>query len=282
MRVIRAEAMGWCFGVRDALELARNLPDPGSVAIHGELVHNEAVLTELEDRGFAMSGEDDRGVPERPTVMVTAHGVSDRERARHAAAGKQLVDTTCPLVARVHRAARTLEAEGRHVVVIGKPGHVEVRGITEDLGSFDVVPAPDAVRTWPAAKLGVLCQSTAAERDVAAIRDAIAAKNPHADIRFIDTVCQPTKDRQAALEALLDRVEAVVVVGGRNSNNTRRLADRCRERGVPVVHVQGPADLEPAWFEGYATVGLTAGTSTPDELIDAVERALKQMPVSVP
>src|SRR5207302_452819 len=109
---------------------------------------------------------------------------------------------------------------------------------------------------------------------VARIRSAVAELNPDAEIRFLDTVCHPTKDHQKALEELLGRVEAVVVVGGRNSNNTRELVARCRERGLPAYHVQGPADLDAEWFRGLRTVGLTAGTSTLDETIEDVYRAL--------
>jgi 4-hydroxy-3-methylbut-2-enyl diphosphate reductase len=110
-----------------------------------------------------------------------------------------------------------------------------------------------------------------------AIRAAIADKNPHADIRFIDTICHPTKDHQAALLRLFDQVQAVVVVGGRNSNNTRQLVLQCQERGLPAYHVQSAADLCPEWFDGITTVGLTAGTSTLDEAIDEVYQSLVRL-----
>jgi 4-hydroxy-3-methylbut-2-enyl diphosphate reductase len=112
---------------------------------------------------------------------------------------------------------------------------------------------------------------------VTAVRTAVEVQNPGTEVRFIDTVCQPTKDHQKALERLLDRIEAVVVVGGRHSNNTRELAARCRERGLPAVHVQGAADLDPAWFNGLETVGLTAGTSTLDETVAEVRQALQRI-----
>jgi 4-hydroxy-3-methylbut-2-enyl diphosphate reductase len=279
MRVIRAEVMGMCFGVRDALEVIDAVDDPRVVTIHGELVHNEAVLSRLAGRGFAMTGEADRGgVPGTGTVLITAHGISDRERRRLEAAGKQLVDTTCPLVARVHQAARALRDQGYHVLVIGRRGHVEVRGIIEDLERFDVIEVADEVRCYPSRRLGLVCQTTATERQVAAIRAAVAAHNPDAEIRFVDTVCLPTKEHQRALERLLGQVEFMVVVGGRHSNNTRELVALCRERGVPAVHVQDAADLEPAWFEGYAVVGLTAGTSTLEATIDEVHQALLRLP----
>jgi len=281
MRVVQAEVLGMCFGVRDALKALHAIGRPEDVTIHGELVHNEVVLTQLGRRGFGMTREDRQGVPQTPAVLITAHGISDRERQRLRAAGKQIVDTTCPLVERVHRAAQTLQNGGYHVLVIGRRGHVEVRGIVEDLHSCDVIQSPEEVRRYPHERLGVVCQTTTPERTVRAVREAIRAHNPHAEVRFIDTICLPTKEHQRALDRLLEEVEAVVVVGGRNSNNTKQLVLRCQERGLPAYHVQGPEDLHPEWFDGIETVGLTAGTSTLDEAIEAVERALHEMRVCV-
>ncbi len=276
MRVIRAEVMGLCFGVRDALEVVEWIDEPRAVTIHGQLVHNEVVQGRLAARGFAMRDEARRAVspPETPAVLITAHGISDRERGRLEAEGKRLIDTTCPLVARVHQAARTLQAEGYHVLVIGRKGHVEVEGIVGDLDDFHVIESADEVTEYPHRRLGIVCQTTMTEERVERIRAAIVSRNADAEIRFIDTVCLPTKEHQRALERLLDRVEAVVVVGGRNSNNTRELAARCRERGKPALHVQSAGELDPAWFRGFATVGLTAGTSTLPETIEEVHRAL--------
>jgi 4-hydroxy-3-methylbut-2-enyl diphosphate reductase len=275
MHVIVADVLGMCFGVRDALAAIGQIDEPGSVTIHGELVHNEHVLERLRGRGFHMIEEQRRiSLPVTDTVLITAHGVSDRERRRLTEAGKTLIDTTCPLVARAHQAAQKLRAAGRHVLVIGKPGHVEVQGIVEDLDSFDVVSSVADVGTYPRDHLGVMCQTTTTVAVAEQVLDAIRAKNTHADIQFIDTICHPTKEHQEALEQLLDRVKAVVVVGGRNSNNTRQLVRRCQERGVPAYHVQDAADVRPDWFDGLETVGLTAGTSTLQETIDRVHQRL--------
>jgi 4-hydroxy-3-methylbut-2-enyl diphosphate reductase len=177
-------------------------------------------------------------------------------------------------VKRVHQASASLEAEGYFVLVIGRRGHVEVQGITEDLEHFEVIESAMEARAYPSLKLGIVCQTTATERTVGTIRAAVAALNPSALIKFVDTVCLPTKEHQRALENLLEQVDAVVVVGGRSSNNTQQLAARCLERGKPALHVQSAAELDPLWFKPFATVGLTAGTSTLHETIDEVHRAL--------
>jgi 4-hydroxy-3-methylbut-2-enyl diphosphate reductase len=278
MRVLRAEALGLCFGVRDALTAARAVADPSGVTIHGELVHNEHVLRELADRGFRSSPEDRREAPGTAAVLVTAHGISERERARLLAAGKRLIDTTCPLVSHVHRAAQELQAEGRYVVVIGKRGHVEVRGIVDDLERSEVVSAPEDARCYGHGRIGVVCQTTVPIGTARQVLEAIQARNPEADVCFRDTVCAPTKRRQAALEELLARVDAMVVVGGRNSNNTRQLVAACERARVRALHVQAASDVEPAWFAGCRVVGLTAGTSTLDATVDEVERALASIP----
>jgi 4-hydroxy-3-methylbut-2-enyl diphosphate reductase len=276
MRVIRARALGMCFGVRDALAALDGIAEPASVTVHGQLVHNEQIQSSLRLRGFHLTDEADRSdVPPTPDVVITAHGVSDRERARLSDAGKRLIDTTCPLVRRVHAAARQLQEAGYFVLVIGKRGHVEVQGIVGDLTKFAVVESAAEAGPYPASKLGIVCQSTTRPTDARRIRHAIEESNPGKDIRFVDTICQPTRDRQYAVYELVGKVDALVVVGGTNSNNTRQLAEMARERLVPVLQVQSARELDPAWFTGLAVVGLTAGTSTPDAVIDEVHAALE-------
>jgi 4-hydroxy-3-methylbut-2-enyl diphosphate reductase len=282
MKVIRADALGMCFGVRDALAAIDAVAEPANSTIHGELVHNEDVLARLRERGFTMSKETSRAdVPATELVVITAHGISDKEHRRLERAGKRILDTTCPLVRRVHRAAQALEAAGYHVLVIGRHGHVEVQGVVEDLSRFTVVASAAEVKPYPFDRLGIVCQTTAAPREVADIRAAIRASNPRAEIRFVDTVCQPTKDRQAALERLIGQVDAVVVIGGRNSNNTQKLVALCEANRVHALHIQDASDLNPEWFRGCRTVGLTAGTSTPEETIENVHRALLKIATSL-
>ncbi len=279
MEVIRAQAMGMCFGVKDALAATRSLADPGATTIWGELVHNDAVRRELDARGFVQRDEGDRdAAPATPQVLITAHGVADRERERLLEAGHSLVDTTCPLVARAHDAARQFAREGRHVVVLGKRDHVEVRGLVGDLSSWSVVGHLADVECWPSKRLGVLCQTTMQECEAQKLLDAIACANPQADIAFRDTICEPTRQRVRALRDLIALADVVVVVGGKHSNNTRQLALTVTRGGRRAIHVECAAELDPRDFAACRVVGLTAGTSTQDDAIDAVERALRAMP----
>jgi len=278
MQVLRATDMGMCFGVRDALHIAAQIPDPTQVTIHGELVHNAQVNNRLTRAGFRQSPEDDRrSRPETPMVLITAHGISNTERRRLRAANTRMIDTTCPLVRRVHDAALELQAEGRHVLLIGKARHVEVQGIVEDLSSYQVIECAQQVERLTHLRLGIVCQTTMPTDLVAELCEQIRRKNPQADIRLMDTVCDPTKRRQQAMLDLIGQVDAVVVVGGRNSNNTRRLVQLCQRYRTPVVHVESAQDLQLDWFDNIDRVGLTAGTSTLDSTIDAVHQALESI-----
>ena len=284
MNVVRAQEMGMCFGVRDALRVTEAVSNPENVTIHGQLVHNGEVLRRLASKGFGMTSEAQRDrIPETPLILITAHGISDRERARLEAGGKQLLDSTCPLVVRAHEAARQLREKGYFLIVIGRPGHVEIRGIVEDLepGLHAVVESVEEVRSYPSTRLGIVSQTTSSQALVSRVREAVEAANPGAEIRFIDTICLPTKERQRSLEHLSEYVDAVVVVGGWNSNNTKELVTLCRSQGTPALHIESAADLDPNWFRGFRTIGLTAGTSTLDATIEAVHRALLELPEAV-
>jgi 4-hydroxy-3-methylbut-2-enyl diphosphate reductase len=275
MRVIRATAMGMCFGVRDALTAMEQIADPRGVTVHGELVHNDEVLRDLRDRGFAMNPEAGRcALPVTERVVITAHGVSERERQHLVDAGKDLIDTTCPLVRRVHQAAQELQRAGWFVLVIGRADHVEVRGIVGDLDHYAVIPDAASARSYGRRRLGAICQSTTPPDEAEHVLSAIRAANPTSVVRYIDTICRPTRERQAAAHELIDQVEALVVVGGQHSNNTRQLARLADSRGVPVVHVQTAADLDPDWLAQFEVVGLTAGTSTLESTIDQVEQVM--------
>ena len=276
MRIIRATHLGMCFGVRDAIALAFEQAEAGPLTILGDLVHNPAVLTALEAKGIAVAQE--AAQVKTPTVMVTAHGTSERSLARTRALGLTVVEATCPLVRVAHRAAAAFARDGYHVVIIGQRNHVEVRGLTEDLDAFDVVLEEadvDALEEHP--RIGVAAQTTQPVEKVRHMVALIRRRFPQSDVRFLDTVCKPTKDRQSAAVEMARQVDVVIVVGGQSSNNTRELVRTCARYCARVHHVQSDADVRPEWFDAVNVVGLTAGTSTPDDVIDRVEAQVRQV-----
>ncbi len=273
MKVIRAEHLGMCFGVRDAIALAIEQSRHHPLTVLGDLVHNETVLTDLRARGVRIAR--DASAVQTSAVMVTAHGASEQTIARARARGFDVTEATCPLVAHAHRAVAELVAEGCHPIIIGKRDHVEVRGITEDLADFDVVLTEAEVfelRERP--RFGIAAQTTQPIEKVEYLVGLIRWRFPESGVQFVDTVCRPTKQRQRSAIELAQASDAVVVIGGAHSNNTRELVKTCSRFCARVFHVQTAEDLRPEWFAGAETIGLTAGTSTPDSVIAAVEQSL--------
>lgn len=262
-----------CFGVRDAIQLAIQQSQESELTIYGELVHNETVNELLRSRGIQVRPH--AAEIETPTVMISSHGASDRARAELQARGARIVEATCPLVHFAHRCLRALVADGYHPVIIGRRDHVEVRGLTEDLAEYEVILSDEDVlplRERP--RLGVVSQTTQPIDRVNRLVTLLRWRFPHSEICFKDTVCRPTKLRQAAAERLARQCDTLVVIGAPHSNNTRELAATGRRHCPRVYQIEGPAELEPDWFVHAETVGLTAGTSTPDEVIEAAERQL--------
>jgi 4-hydroxy-3-methylbut-2-enyl diphosphate reductase len=275
MKILRAEHLGMCFGVRDAIALAVETARQTPLTVLGDLVHNEAVLAGLRAQGIRFEQRPE-GVATR-NVMVTAHGASDRALDRARARGLNVLEATCPLVHVAHRALTKLVAEGFHPVIIGKRDHVEVRGMTEDLAAFDVVlSAEDVSYLAGRPRFGVVAQTTQPIDRVRELVQLLRERFPDADVRFVDTVCQPTKQRQHAAVELAQQCDVVVVIGGAHSNNTHELVATSRRHCARVQHVQTAEDLREAWFAFDDTVGITAGTSTPDSTIVRVECWLSQ------
>lgn len=279
MKIIRAQSLGMCFGVRDAIALALARADEGPLTILGDLVHNATVLEDLRAKGIAVAHQPAQ--VRTHTVMVTAHGASDRTLAGTRALGLTVVEATCPLVHVAHRAVKALVRGGYHPVIIGQRAHVEVRGLTEDLDHFDVVFDEDDVRRLDEhPRIGVASQTTQAIEKVQRLVALIRRRFPESDVRFADTVCQPTKQRQSAASQLARECDVVIVVGGANSNNTRELVNTCARYCTQVHHVQTERDLRPEWFQDADAVGITAGTSTPDAVIEDIERRLQELAAS--
>jgi 4-hydroxy-3-methylbut-2-enyl diphosphate reductase len=274
MKIIRAAHLGMCFGVRDAIALALASAEAGPLTILGDLVHNPTVLSALAARGIAVAS--DVAQVTTHTLMVTAHGASARTLTNTRALGLHVVEATCPLVHVAHRAVAALVRDGYHVVIIGQRNHVEVRGLTGDLDDFDVVLDEDDVRSLKEhPRIGIAAQTTQSIEKVLHLVGTIRRRFPRSHVRFLDTVCKPTKERQDAAVELARASDVVIVIGGESSNNTRQLVKTCGRYCSRVHHIQTEADLSPAWFRDAHTVGITAGTSTPDDIIDRVERRIQ-------
>ena len=265
-----------CFGVRDAIALALQQAASGPLTVLGDLVHNETVLADLRNRGVNIAQQ--VAAVETRTVMITAHGASEKAKERVRERGLNVMEATCPLVQVAHRAVARLARDGYHPVIVGKREHVEVRGLTEDLADFDVVLSEaDVFELRERARFGVAAQTTQPIERVRGLVAIIRKRFPEAEVRFVDTVCRPTKQRQHAAIELAQQAEVVVVIGGSHSNNTRELVTACSRVCERVHHVQAASDLRQEWFDGVQTIGITAGTSTPDACIDEVEHWLQEM-----
>ena len=265
--------MGMCFGVKDAIEFARQTADQESVTVLGQLVHNQAVLDDLKEQGVQFTHNLDR--VETDAVMVTAHGASERRKTEIIQQGFALKDSTCPLVQSAHERLLRLVDAGYYPVIIGQAQHVEVRGLVGDLEEHAVVLTREDVKELPEQeRLGIVSQTTQPIEHVRSLVRAVKAQFPQAEVRFEDTVCKPTKNRQTAAVALAKSVDVVVVVGGVNSNNTHQLVKRCAQYCTRVFHLQNGAGVQSDWFVDGDRVGITAGTSTPESSIQEVEDAI--------
>ncbi len=276
MNIIRAEHLGMCFGVRDAIALAKQESATKPLTILGELVHNETVLGDLRASGVRF--ENHLSAVATPTVMISAHGASEVAIQRVRQRGHHVLEATCPLVHYAHGALRKLVNAGYYPVVIGKRDHVEVRGLTEDFVECDIVLNADEIsRMQERPRYGVVSQTTQPIEKVRRLVGLLREKFPHSEVRFIDTVCQPTKQRQTAAIELAQKCDVVLVIGGANSNNTKELVSTCFQFCARVHHVQCADDLRCEWLQSVETIGLTAGTSTPDAVIDEVELRIQQL-----
>lgn len=278
MKVLRAPYLGMCSGVRNAVNLALELGASRQLTVLGDLVHNPDVIATLRARGIHSVQE----VSEIRTrdVLITAHGLSSFRRHTLMARGYRVWDATCPLVQAAKEAAMEMERSGWHPLVIGSRDHVEVRGITEDLRDFHVVLTErDIEQLPPRPRWGVIAQTTQPIERVQQLLTALHNRFPYSEVQFKDTVCPATKFRRTGAIELARTCDAMVVVGGRTSNNTRELAEACRTVCNRVYHVERAMEIRDEWFHACESVGITAGTSTPEWVITEVEQRLRSVSV---
>jgi 4-hydroxy-3-methylbut-2-enyl diphosphate reductase len=278
MRVTVAKALGTCFGVQDAIDLAMDESYRSDLTIIGQLVHNPQTVEKLRLQGVEIVDRLDPSIPTK-NVMITAHGAPESLRQKAEDMSYRVIDASCPLVLRVHKAIASFVRAGYHPVVVGQVEHVEVRGIVGDLKDCTVIRDETEIEKLAGKKkIGIVSQTTQQIDFVTRLVRKIRETFPEAEVRFRDTVCQPTKDRQVAVRELAEQVDLMIVIGGYNSSNTKKLQLVCEELGVKSHHIERANELRREMFEGHEHVGITAGTSTPREVIEEVYEAIINMP----
>lgn len=277
MKVRIADQAGVCFGVKRALDLVSAECERGErLCTLGPLIHNPQVVHDLEAKGVRVI----RSIEEAQegSVVMPSHGVPSDVLAEAEEAGLRTIDATCPFVAKVHERVSDLAGQGYTVVVVGDEGHSEVKAIRSAAGDeaivISTVEEVDGL-AWAGKKVGVVSQTTQTPERFGDVVGRIAENA--AEVVAYNTICYATHDRQTAARNLAPQVEAMFVVGGRNSANTNRLAEICREAGVPTFHIETAAEISPEMVAGMTEVGVTAGASTPQWIIDEVKSRLEQL-----
>jgi 4-hydroxy-3-methylbut-2-enyl diphosphate reductase len=288
-RVVVAQELGYCWGVRRALEIVEAATSAGPIAPIGDVIHNPQVVARLRGSGVegaaSVAEAAERGFRR---VAITAHGMGPHLAGEAAAAGLELIDTTCPLVTKVQRLAQKLVRQGYFLVVYGDAYHPEVRGVIGWAGTSKAVPAKkisdlpwNAPRgatgeglSTPPRKVAVVSQTTKNVDELMTFAQQLQAMvmPEGGEFRLCNTICEPTSERQNALKRLVeqDRVGLILAIGGRKSSNTARLAEVGNALGVRSHHIERPDEISDDWLEGVDVVGVTAGASTPDDVIESV------------
>lgn len=278
MKVSLASALGTCFGVKDAINLAMDPQFKSDLTIVGQLVHNRQVNESLKKNGVALVSDiDDIDAIKTKKVMITAHGAAEKVKQKLQGAGFVVYDASCPLVMRVHKTIKALVDKKYFPVVIGQKDHVEVKGIVGDLEEYVVINDEndlEKLRALGKRKFGIVSQTTQQVEKVESLVKKIMEMDCVDDVNFVNTICQPTRDRQIAVRELADQVDLMIVIGGYNSSNTKKLVQVCEEKAIESHHIESASQLSRAWFAGKKHVGITAGTSTPEYVINDVHKEI--------
>lgn len=271
-----ASEAGACYGVERALGLVEAAAEEHAGAVHtlGPLIHNPRVVAGLAARGVDAVSSPEEAAGD--TLLLRTHGTVPDEEARARELCARVLDATCPFVKKVHQAAERLSREGYQVVVVGEAGHPEVEAtLPHAPGAIVVGSAEEAARVPRARRVGVVVQTTARR---ALLTEVVAALLGRAEeVRVINTICEATSGHQAAADELAREADVMVIIGGRNSANTTRLAEIAAARCPRTHHVEGDDELRAEWFEGAGLIGITAGASTPASQIEAVRAAIERL-----
>jgi len=280
MQVVLAEVRGFCAGVQRAIEIVEiALQKFGApIYVRHEIVHNRHVVDRLRAKGVRFI-EELSEVPSGSVTIFSAHGVSRAVQDEATARGLKIIDATCPLVQKVHREGARYARQGRDVVLIGHAGHPEVEGTLGRLnGSSHLVSSVEDVARIAVAdptKVSYITQTTLSVDDTRAIIDALTERFPGIIGPDISEICYATQNRQRAVAELAGMVDLVLVVGAKNSSNSNRLREIAEQRGIPAFLVEEPAALKREWLTGVNRVGITAGASAPDDLVQGLIETLR-------
>ena len=277
MKIILAKSSGYCFGVRDAVNAAYDVSkEHGEVYMLGDIVHNESVVQDLEKEGVKVV-ESLKDIPEEKPVLFRAHGTSKEVWEEAEDKKMNIIDATCPLVHDIHREVKELHAEGRKIIIIGDHGHDEVIGIASQVNNAIIISSiEEAEKLRKTKKAGIVSQSTQAIENVQDIINILMTKV--VDLRFINTICFPTKRNHQQIKELSIITDMIIIIGSFTSANSKRLTELSLERNKNTYQVTNATEIDSSWFKNNInSVGISAGASTPDWIISSVIDKVKEL-----
>ena len=274
MKLLIAKDSGYCFGVRDAVDLAyKTAEESDDVFMLGNIVHNENVVNDLDKIGAKVVRTLDK-VPDGKPILFRAHGTTTDVWKKAKNMGMNIIDATCPLVKEIHNEVKALDSEGRCIIIIGDHGHDEVVGIASQVKNPIIVSSPEEAQNLrKMKKVGIVCQSTQTIENVQTIINIIMTKA--FDLRFVNTICFPTKRNQQQLKDLSEKCDVMLIIGSFTSANSKRLHQLALERNKKSYQVTCADEIESEWFNNAEIVGISAGASTPDSIIQDVIQHIK-------
>jgi 4-hydroxy-3-methylbut-2-enyl diphosphate reductase len=277
MEILLARDMGFCWGVRRAIDIMEKASqEHGEIISVGPIVHNPQVVEDLERKGIRLDKPQD---PSKP-VAITAHGVGPEVLEEVKGTGAQIIDGTCPIVTRSQRWARKMAEAGFTVIVFGDPNHREVKGVLGWAGSNGIaIRDGDPIPEKMPSRVAVISQTTQSPERFAEFVSQLMQEHVGeiSELRLVNTLCNVTSSQQEAARELAQEVDLMLVVGGKASANTRHLWEVCREEGTTAYHIETADEIQPEWFEGCQRVGVTAGASTPDSAVEAVVARVQEI-----
>ncbi|MBI4824520.1 MAG: 4-hydroxy-3-methylbut-2-enyl diphosphate reductase [Nitrospirae bacterium] len=279
MKVIVAKRAGFCFGVRRAIDIAFDVAKrkKGGVFTFGPLIHNPQVIEKLKEVGvMPVSNLKDLGKRNIQAIIIRTHGIPfQKMQLLSQKKGYEIVDATCPFVKKAQQYAKLLKEEGYQVIILGDKHHPEVKGIISYAGKGSAVVSVESPLRTLRERVGIVVQTTQPIDSLKKLLSRAIEKTK--EIKVYNTICNSTRLRLKETEEMADRVDAMVVVGGKNSANTTQLANLSRSLSVPTYHIETSDELKKNWFKGAKTVGITAGASTPDWIINDVKKRVKDI-----